>query len=138
MTDQVKPTVPPTAPVVATEDVRVTRSEEELRIVTLRRETGRARLVKYVETTTEQVTQTIPLRREQVRIEYLPVAGPGAVIPDDSARERWLVLYEEQVVVQTHWVATERVRLTTHTVNEDREISAELLREQIEIEDQAG
>lgn len=62
--------------------VVVTRSEEELRIITRRRETQRARLIKYVEP--EPQTSTVELRRERVRVEYEPISegwrtGPAGV-----------------------------------------------------------
>jgi hypothetical protein len=43
----------------------MTRSEEELRVGTTEREAGRVRLKKYV--VEEEVTQTVPVRREEVR-----------------------------------------------------------------------
>jgi hypothetical protein len=48
-------------------DDAMTRSEEELRVGTERREAGRARLRKYVVTETEQ--RTVPVRREEVRVQ---------------------------------------------------------------------
>src|ERR671939_898274 len=54
-----------------TTDDAMTRSEEELRVGTARRERGRARLRKYVTTETQQVT--MPLRREEVRLEREPI-----------------------------------------------------------------
>jgi stress response protein YsnF len=44
-----------------------------------------------------------------------------------------VVTRSEEIVVQTRWVARERVRLSTHSVTEDREISEDLRREQLEI-----
>lgn len=113
----------------------VTRSEEELRITTHRRETQRARLVKYVETETQ--TRTVEVRREQVRVEYEPVSEDTRPLPPASAPrgDRWLVLYDEEIVVQTRWVERERVRLTTRSVIEDREISENLRRERFEFRD---
>jgi sporulation protein YlmC with PRC-barrel domain len=52
-------------------DEAMTRSEEELRVGTETRERGRVRLRKYV--TTEEVTLTVPVRREEVRLEREPV-----------------------------------------------------------------
>ena len=52
-------------------DDAMTRSEEELRVGTAQRETGRARLRKYV--VTENVTQTVPVQREEVRVEREPI-----------------------------------------------------------------
>jgi len=52
-------------------DDAMTRSEEELRVGTTRRQTGRARLRKHV--VTEMVTKTVPVSREEVRIEREPI-----------------------------------------------------------------
>jgi stress response protein YsnF len=57
----------------------VTRSEEELIVGTRRRVSGKARLKKYV--VTEHVQRTIPVQREEVRVEYEPedeAAGPAS------------------------------------------------------------
>ena len=115
----------------------VTRSEEELWIATYRRETQRARLTRYVET--ETVTKTVEVRHEQVRVEYEPVLAGDEL--DRSATgpaahdEGWVVLYDEEVVMTTRRVPRERVRLRTHTVTEDREITERLRKEQIEVND---
>jgi stress response protein YsnF len=61
-------------------DASVTRSEEELRITTHRRATHRARLRKRV--VTEMVTKTVPVRREEVSLEYEPITA------DDDDRPR--------------------------------------------------
>ena len=54
-----------------TTDDAMTRSEEELQVGKTTRERGRARLKKYV--VTEEVTQTVPVQREEVRIEREPI-----------------------------------------------------------------
>src|SRR5918996_4223150 len=54
-----------------TTDDAMTRSEEELRVGTQARERGRARLRKYVVTETQQVT--VPVQREEVRVEREPI-----------------------------------------------------------------
>jgi uncharacterized protein (TIGR02271 family) len=115
-------------------DASVTRSEEELRITTHRRETHRARLRKRV--VTEMVTKTVPVRREEVSLEYEPITADDDGRPSpglEGTGGRWMVLYEEEVVISTRRVATERVRLVTHKITENREISEELRKEQIEI-----
>ena len=100
----------------------MTRSEEELRVGTTQREAGRARLRKHV--VTENVTQTVPVQREEVRVEREPItdanhdaATSGAEI---SEEEHEVVLHEEQVVVEKTAVPKERVRLDTDTVTEQR------------------
>jgi Domain of unknown function (DUF2382)/PRC-barrel domain len=50
----------------------MTRSEEELVVGTRTRVRGRARLKKYV--VTEHVQKTVPVRREEVRVEFEPSA----------------------------------------------------------------
>ena len=66
-------------------DHAMTRSEEELRVGTTQRETGRVRLRKHI--VTENVTQTVPVQREELRVEREPItdanrdaAGSGAVL----------------------------------------------------------
>ncbi|MCW2954165.1 MAG: protein of unknown function DUF2382-like protein [Conexibacter sp.] len=115
-------------------DDAMTRSEEEVRVGTRQVETGRARLRKYV--VTEEVTRTVPVRREEVRIEREPItdenvdaATAGPAISDE---EHEVVLHAEEPVVEKHVVARERVRLGTETVSGEREISEAVRRERIE------
>jgi uncharacterized protein (TIGR02271 family) len=119
-----------------TTDQAMTRSEEELRVGTESRERGRARLRKYV--TTEEQTVTVPVQREEVRVEREPItdANLGAATsgPDISEEEHEVTLREEEVVVDKRAVPKERVRLDTETVTEDRQVSEEVRKEQIEVE----
>jgi uncharacterized protein (TIGR02271 family) len=119
-----------------TTDQAMTRSEEELRVGTTRRERGRVRLRKYV--TTEQVTQTVPVQREEVRLEREPItdanldaatSGPGI-----SEEEHEVTLHEETPVVEKRVVPRERVRLDTDTVTEQRQVGEEVRKEQLEVE----
>jgi len=52
-------------------EAELTRSEEEVRVRTRRRAVGRVRLRKYV--VTEHVQMTVPVQREEVRLEREPV-----------------------------------------------------------------
>ncbi len=121
-------------------DDAMTRSEEELRVGTTERETGRARLRKHV--VTEQVEQTVPVRREAVRIEREPItdanAGDALDGPAISEEEHEVVLYEEQVVVDKRAVPKERVRLGKDTVTDQREVSEGVRTEQVELIDADG
>jgi len=56
------------------EDDAMTRSEEELVVGTRRKVRGKARLKKYV--VTEHVQRTVPVQREEVRVEYEPEDEP--------------------------------------------------------------
>jgi uncharacterized protein (TIGR02271 family) len=116
-------------------DEGMTRSEEELHVGTASRERGRARLRKYVET--EQVSETVPVRREQVRVEREPItdANRDEALsgPDISESEHEVVLHEEEPVVEKRTVPKERVRLDTDTVTEEREVSDEVRRERVDV-----
>jgi uncharacterized protein (TIGR02271 family) len=117
-------------------DDAMTRSEEELRVGTRTREAGRARLRKYV--VTEMVTKTVPVQREEVRIEREPItdANRGGALdgPAISEEEHEVVLHEDEVVVDKDTVAKERVRLGKETVTEDQQVSEQVRKEQIETE----
>jgi uncharacterized protein (TIGR02271 family) len=115
-------------------DDAMTRSEEELRVGTREVETGRARLRKYV--VTEQVTKTVPVSHEEVRVEREPITDENrdaaTAGPEISEEEHEVVLHAEEPVVDKQVVAKERVRLDTETVADEREVSEEVRREQIE------
>jgi uncharacterized protein (TIGR02271 family) len=117
-----------------TTDNAMTRSEEELRVGTAQHERGRARLRKYV--VTERVQRTVPVRREEVRIEREPITAENvdeAVAgPEISEEEHEVVLHEEQPVVEKRTVPKERVRLDKETVVDQQTVSEELRKEQIE------
>ncbi|MFP5282764.1 MAG: DUF2382 domain-containing protein [Actinomycetes bacterium] len=117
-----------------TTDDAMTRSEERLRVGTQKRETGRARLRKYV--VTENVTETVPVSREEVRIEREPITdaniGDATSGPDISEEEHEVILHEERPVVQKETVPVERVRLDTETVTDEATVSEEIRKEQID------
>lgn len=93
---------------------------------------GRVRLRKYV--VTENVTQTVPVSHEEVRIEREPItdaddAVSGVEISEDVQE---VELKGERVVVSKETVPVERVRIGTETVTEEQQVSEEVRREQIE------
>jgi uncharacterized protein (TIGR02271 family) len=117
-----------------TTDGAMTRSEERLHVGTEQADAGRARLRKYV--VTENVTQTVPVSHEEVRLEREPVtdANRGAATSgsDISEDEHEVTLRAERPVVNKETVPVERVRLGTETVTEDHEVSETLRKEQID------
>jgi stress response protein YsnF len=118
----------------------MTRSEEELRVGTEARETGRARLRKYV--TTEEESKTVPLRREEARVEREPVSDANVEEamsgPDISEAEHEVILHTEEPVVEKRVEPKERVRLEKDVHTEQETVSDELRKEHIEPEDDAG
>jgi uncharacterized protein (TIGR02271 family) len=122
-----------------TTDDAMTRSEEELRVGTAERERGRVRLRKYV--TTEQVQQTVPVRREKVRVEREPItdanldaATSGPDISEEEEHE--VILREEEPVVEKRVVPRERVRLDKDTVTDQERVAEELRKEQIDVDNE--
>lgn len=115
-------------------DEAMTRSEEELLVGKAQQETGRVRLRKYV--VTEQVQTTVPVQREEVRVEREPIteANRDRALdgPEISEEEHELVLHEEVPVVDKQVVPKERVSLQKDTRTEEREISEEVRKERID------
>jgi uncharacterized protein (TIGR02271 family) len=123
-----------------TTDDAMTRSEEELRVGTTEREAGRVRLRKYV--VEDEVTQTVPVRREEVRVEREPITdanvGDAMDGPEISEEEHEVVLHEEEPVAERRAVPKERVRLDKDAHTEEREVSETLRKEEIEVDDARG
>jgi uncharacterized protein (TIGR02271 family) len=119
-----------------TTDDAMTRSEEELRVGTTRRESGRVRLRKYV--VEEQVTQTVPVRREEVRVEREPITDANVDAatqgPAISEEEHEVVLHEEQPVAEKRAVPKERVRLDKDVETDQREVSDTVRKEQVDVD----
>jgi uncharacterized protein (TIGR02271 family) len=123
-----------------TTDDAMTRSEEELRVGTERHETGKARLRKYV--VTEEVTKTVPVTREEVRIEREPITDQNRDAATDgpaiSEEEHEVTLHAEEPVVEKTAVPKERVRLDKDVVTDERTVTEEVRKEQIETDGDAG
>jgi len=114
----------------------MTRSEEELQVRTTQRESARVRLQKYI--VTEMVTMTVPVRREEFRLERGPIteANRGQVTHDAEVSDEQyeIILHEEEVVIEKRVVPKERVRVIKETVTDEREITQEVRKEQIEVD----
>ena len=124
-----------------TTDDAMTRSEERVNVGTQSQEAGRARLRKYV--VTENVTQTVPVRKEKAVIETEPItdANRDAATAggDITEEEHEVVLREERPVVSKTTEAVERVRLGTEEATEEVTVNEEVRKEKIETEgDVAG
>jgi stress response protein YsnF len=131
----------------------MTRSEEQLRVGTERVAATRVRLVKYV--VTEDVQITVPIRREEIRVEEVPIDEvddgigeslvPGADVygahsaePASAGTSRGLpeeiVLHTERPVVTVEVVPVERVRLRTEVVEGQETVTGQVQREQIVVD----
>ena len=123
-----------------TTDSAMTRSEEQLRVGTQRVEAGKVRLRKYV--VTENVTQTVPVSREEVRIEREPITDANIASATDgpaiSEEEHEVVLHAERPVVQKEAVPVERVRLDKRMVTDQETVTEQVRKEQVELDDING
>jgi uncharacterized protein (TIGR02271 family) len=117
-------------------DGAMTRSEEELHVGTASRQTGTARLRKYV--VTEHETHTVPVQREEARIEREPITDANADEAMDgpaiSEEEHEVVLHAEEPVVEKRTVPKERVRLDKDVVRDEQTVSGDVRQERIEVE----
>ncbi|MDQ2845368.1 MAG: PRC and DUF2382 domain-containing protein [Actinomycetota bacterium] len=117
-----------------TTDDAMTRSEEQLRVGTQSVETGKARLRKYV--VTENVTQTVPVSHEEVRLEREPITeanrDQAMAGGDITEEEHEVTLHAEQPVVAKETVPVERVRLGTEQVAGKQTVTEEVRKEQID------
>jgi len=117
-------------------DDAMTRSKEELRVGTEVRESGRARLRKYI--TAENVSRTVPVSHEEVVVEREPItdANVGDALRggDLTEEEHEVVLTEEHAVASKETVPVERVRVGKQTVEGTETVQAELREEQIDLD----
>ena len=117
-------------------DQGMTRSEEELHVGTARREAGTARLRKYV--VTEDVQQTVPVQREEIRVEREPITDANVDRaldgPEISEEEHEVVLHAEEAVAEKHPVPKERVRLDKDVVTDEQTVSDEVRQERIDVD----
>jgi uncharacterized protein (TIGR02271 family) len=132
-------TVPVAAvPTPPTTDGAMTRSEEQLRVTMERYAAKRVRVVKYV--VTEEVQVTVPIRREEIRIEEIPLgdgapATAGALdTTGTGGLPETIVLHTERPVVGTEVVPVERVRLRTEWVQEHVQVRDQLRRERVDVD----
>ncbi|MDQ0213423.1 PRC and DUF2382 domain-containing protein [Arthrobacter bambusae] len=94
--------------------------------------TGRGRLRKYV--TTENVTRTVPVQREEIRIDREPITDENReeeLNRPGSDDEREIILHEEQIIVTKESVPVERVRIGTETVTEEVTVNEEVRKEHL-------
>ncbi|MGA5469721.1 PRC and DUF2382 domain-containing protein [Streptomyces arboris] len=111
------------------------RSEEQLHVGTEEYESGRARLHKYV--VTEEVTRSVPVSHEEVRVVREPLR-PGEKVTgttDFGEQDVEVTLHAERATVRKEAVPVERVRLETERVTEQKEVSAEVRKEKIDYGD---
>ena len=95
------------------------------------------RLKKYV--VEDQVTKTVPVRREEVRVEREPITDANVDRATDgpaiSEEEHEVTLRAEEPVVEKRTVPQERVRLEKDVETDEREVSETVRSERIDVDD---
>jgi uncharacterized protein (TIGR02271 family) len=114
------------------DELRVQRTEEELRAGTRERETGAVNVRKRVRTDREQME--VPTRREEVSVERVPVDSEtsGTGIGDDEVR---VPVTEEEVVVEKRPVAKEEIRIRKDVVEDTEVVEEDVRREEIAVDE---
>ncbi len=114
------------------DELRVQRSEEELRAGTREREAGAMRVRKRVRTDRERIE--VPTKHEEVSVERVPVSGEAteAQIGEDEVE---VPVTEEEVVVDKKAVAKEEVRVRKDVVEDTEVVEEDVRREEVDIED---
>ena len=114
------------------DELRIQRSEEELRAGTREREAGALNVRKRV--VSERQQMEVPTRREEVTVDRVPVEGEAseAEIGDDEVR---VPVTEEEVVVEKRPVAKEEVRIRKDVVEDTEVVEEDVRREEVDIDD---
>jgi uncharacterized protein (TIGR02271 family) len=114
------------------DELRVQRTEEELRAGTREREAGEVGVRKTVRTDRERMG--VPTRREEVTVDRVPVDSETseADIGDEEIR---VPVIEEEVVVEKQPVAKEEVRIRKDVVEDTEVVEEDVRREEVEVDD---
>ncbi len=114
------------------DELRVQRTEEELRAGTREREAGALNVRKRVRTDREQIE--VPTRHEEVTVDRVPVEGEAteAEIGEDEIS---IPLTEEEVVVEKRPVAKEEVRIRKDVVEDTEVVEEDVRREEVDVDD---
>jgi uncharacterized protein (TIGR02271 family) len=119
------------------DDVRVRRSEEELRVETREREAGEMRVRKRVRTERERLT--VPKKRVEVSVDRVPVDGEEAATAPQIGEEEIVVpVIEEEIVVEKRPVVKEEIRIRKKVVDDVEVVEEDVRREEVEIVDETG
>ena len=117
------------------DELRVQRSEEELRAGVREREAGKLNVRKRVRTEREQIA--VPKKREEVSVERVPVNEPASEgqIGEDEVS---VPVVEEEVVVDKQAVVKEEVRVRKDVVQDEEIVEEDVRKEEVDIDDASG
>jgi uncharacterized protein (TIGR02271 family) len=114
------------------DELRVQRTEEELRAGTREREAGEVGVRKTVRTDRESVE--VPTRHEEVTVDRVPVEGEASETEIGDA-EVAMPVTEEEVVVEKRPVVKEEIRIRKDVVEDTQIVEEDVRREEIDVDD---
>ena len=116
------------------DELRVQRSEEELRAGTREREAGALNVRKRVRTDREQVS--VPTRHEEVSVERVPVEGREASEAEIGEDEVRMPVTEEEVVTEKRPVVKEELRIRKDAVQDEEVVEEDVRKEEVDVDDE--
>jgi uncharacterized protein (TIGR02271 family) len=115
------------------DDDTLVRSEEELEVGTEQARRGRAGVRKRVRS--EQVERTVPVEREELRVEREPIPAGERGRAEIGEDEHTIELHEERPVVDKQVVPKERIRVGKEVVTDEERVSEEVRKEELDVDD---
>jgi uncharacterized protein (TIGR02271 family) len=119
-----------------TEEARVPVSEEELRADKTTTQVGEIKVRKIVHSELRHFT--VPVMKEEVRIERVPVSGrEGTLVPDESTFQEKTIsipVTEEEITVSKRPVVKEEVRVSKERITREEPVEGEVRKEEVRIE----
>jgi uncharacterized protein (TIGR02271 family) len=123
-----------TARGAGSDEARVQRVEEELRVGTRERETGAVRVTKRVRTDREQVR--VPIRREEISVDRVPVVDRDASQVEIGDDEVVVPIVEEEIVVEKRPVVKEELRIRKDVVEDEEVVEEDVRKEEVDVVDE--
>jgi uncharacterized protein (TIGR02271 family) len=122
----------------STEEQRIPVVEEELAVERQQRKAGEVRVRKEVTTETQNVS--VPVTREQVHVERVPVEGKSLSEAEVSGafedKELRVPIVEEEVEIRKRPVVREEVRIGKERHQEQLSASEQVRREHVDIDEE--
>ncbi|MDP9454204.1 MAG: PRC and DUF2382 domain-containing protein [Actinomycetota bacterium] len=117
------------------DELRVQRSEEELRAGVREREAGQVNVRKRVRTERERIA--VPKKREEVSVDRVPVdreASESEIGEDEVS----VPIVEEEVVVEKRPVVKEEVRVKKEVAQDEEVVEEDVRKEEVDVDDASG
>src|SRR5829696_2513570 len=116
------------------DELRVQRTEEELKAGTREREAGALNVRKRVRTDREQIS--VPTRHEEVSVERVPVEGREASEAEIGEDEVVVPVTKEEVVTEKRPVVKEELRIRKDVVQDEKVVEEDVRKEEVDVDDE--